>query len=264
MNIQKTFIYRYKKGTSCPLCIYMCDTQAKNKVLIVPLTNISAPNTYKLSVTNQYAALDSYIEILKDDIISPLFIDGKPSNIPISDFNFISECVISDMIQHIQNDAVQNNNSVAMFEGIYQFLKWKWEKLLLNVLPFNKKTTVYENGLYWASLGVNVGSELNKSRPVLIWKKRCNGNNEAAFSYIIIPITSKDKSKKYYMNVPIDVNGRPCYLRIEDMRRINIKRISRPILDNENKIIFIDAKKRNEIMQAIKRFYLFDNMHTNA
>ena len=106
-----------------------------------------------------------------------------------------------------------------------------------------------------------VGSELNKSRPVLVWKKRCNGENEENYSYIVIPITSKDKSKKYYMNIPIDINGRPCYLRIEDMRRINIKRFTRPILNDNKKILFIDNNKRDEIIDAIKKFYIFENQH---
>ncbi len=91
--------------------------------------------------------------------------------------------------------------------------------------------------------------------------KRCNGINEENYSYIVIPITSKDKSKKYYMNVPIDINCRACYLRIEDMRRINIKRFTRPILNDNNKIIFIDNDKRFEIMNAIKKFYIFENQH---
>jgi len=123
---------------------------------------------------------------------------------------------------------------------------------------------VYENGIYWASLGVNVGSELNKNRPVLIWKKHCNGAEEKNYSYIVIPITSKEKKKQYYMNVPLNINGRQSYLRIEDMRRINIKRITRPILDDDHKIIFIDENKREEIIDAIQRFYIFENKHKTS
>ena len=63
------------------------------------------------------------------------------------------------------------------------------------------------------------------------------------------------------MNVPIDINGTTSYLRIEDIRRINIKRISRPILDDRNAIIFIDDDKRKEIIDAIQRFFIFENKH---
>ena len=154
-----------------------------------------------------------------------------------------------------------NFHSNKLFESLYQFLKWKQQKLSLNFTPYKTKTKVYENGIYWAMLGANVGSELNKSRPILVWKKRSNGDNEENYSCIVIPITSKEKSKKYYMDVPIDINGRECYLRIEDMRRISIKRFTRPILDDKNKIIFISDDKRKEIIEAIKRFYIFENHH---
>lgn len=261
LDIKRTYIYRYKDLDNTPLCIYLCNTQAKDRILVVPLTPNPSNTTFKLSVTNQFADLTNYKEIKKSAIISPLFLGSKSVKVPETDLKQIQTFILSDIISKIANDAQINNTSLPLFESIYQFLKWKWQKLLLNVLPYKTKTTVYENAIYWASLGVNVGSELNKNRPVLIWKKRCNGDNEKDFSYIIIPITSKLKSRRYYMNVPISINDRQCYLRIEDMRRINIKRISRPILDDKNNILFIDNDKRKEIITAIEKFFVFDNKH---
>ncbi len=264
MKIQKTYIYRYKDGLETPLCIYLCDIQIKDRILIMPLTEICSGNVYKLSVTRQYADLDNYKEISKDTIISALFLNSKPVRVPESDLKTIQEYIIQKHMLKLSNTAININISTWLFESIYQFINWKYQKFLLNFQPYKRKTTVYENGIYWASLGVNVGSELNKNRPVLIWKKRCNGANEENYSYIIIPITSKQKRKQYYMNVPITINGQPSYLRIEDMRRINIKRITRPILDMENKLIFIDENKRKEIIEAIQKFYIFENKHKTS
>lgn len=261
MGLRKGYIYRYKYNDQEPLCIYLCDTQSQNRILIVPLTEKDEGNTYKLSVTKQYASLDEYKEITTENIIGVLYLKSTPVRVSDADLHTIQHFILEDIMAKICSDVHSSNTSYLLFEALYQFLKWKQQKLLLNTTAFQKKTTVYENGLYWASLGINVGSELNKSRPVLIWKKRCNGENEENYSYIVIPITSKDKAKKYYMNIPIDINGRPCYLRIEDMRRINIKRITRPILNNNNKILFIDNNKRNEINEAIKKFYIFENQH---
>ena len=264
MDLKKNHIYRYRRQSDTPLCIYLCDTQAKNTVLIMPLTEIPSSNTYKLSVTRQYAALDDYCEIYRDRIISPLFLNSKPVSLPPADVEHIQKYIITDIMDDIASIAKANSLTVSLFEMIYQFLLWKRIKLLLNVSPFQKKTTVYENGIYWVSMGVNVGSELNKNRPALIWKKRCAGTDESNYSYIIIPITSKGKNGKYYFNIPIDINGRPCYLRLEDMRRISIKRISRPITDDRGNIIFIDNDKRQEILSALETFYLFKNKHNNA
>lgn len=263
MELKKNYIYRYRDYCGNPLCIYLCDTQTKNRILIVPLTERADGNVYKLSVTRQYADLDNYKEINTGTITSALYLNSSPVRISNSDLQVIQQEILRDVIEKIAFD-VKSNNSSFLFESIYQFLKWKREKFLLNVTEYKKKTDVYENALYWASLGVNVGSELNKNRPVLVWKKRSGGGNEPNYSYIVIPITSKQKNKKYHMNVPIDVNGRQCFLRIEDMRRINIRRFTRPILNDENKIIFISNEKRNEIMQAIKKFYIFENKYTNT
>ena len=66
------------------------------------------------------------------------------------------------------------------------------------------------------------------------------------------------------MNVSIDINGSESFLRIEDMRRINIKRITRPILTSDKKLIFIDEDKRKEILEAIQKFYIFENKHKSS
>lgn len=261
---RKRYIYRYKYNKDTPLCIYLCDTQSKNRILIIPLTESSEGNVYKLSVTKQYADLDNYMEISADNIVSALYLNSKPVAVPNADLAVIHKSILDNLMTKICSDVHASNTSNMIFESLYQFLKWKQQKLLLNYAAYKTKTKVYENGLYWTTLGVNVGSELNKSRPVLVWKKRCNGDNEESYSYIVIPITSKVKSKKYYMNVPIDINGRPCYLRIEDMRRISIKRFTRPILDDNKKIIFISEDKRKEIIEAIKRFYIFENRHKTS
>lgn len=264
MELKKTYIYRYKDGYETPLCIYLCDIQTKGRILIMPLTENLSGNVYKLSVTRQYADLDHYKEIDKNTIISALFLNSKPVQVPESDLKFIQEYIIKNYISEICNNALTSNISTILFESIYQFLSWKHQKFLLNFQPYKRKTTVYENGIYWASLGVNVGSELNKNRPVLIWKKRCNGTDEKDYSYIVIPITSKKKKKHYYMNVSIDINGSESFLRIEDMRRINIKRITRPILTSDKKLIFIDEDKRKEILEAIQKFYIFENKHKSS
>ncbi len=264
MKLKKTYIYRYKDKCETPLCIYLCDIQTKDRILIIPLTENMSGNVYKLSVTRQYADLDHYKEINKDAIISALFLKSKPVQVPKSDLKYIQGYIIKKYMEKISKSALDSNISITLFESIYQFLSWKYQKFLLNFQPYRPKTTVYENGIYWASLGVNVGSELNKNRPVLIWKKRCNGAEEKNYSYIVIPITSKEKKKQYYMNVPLNINGRQSYLRIEDMRRINIKRITRPILDDDHKIIFIDENKREEIIDAIQRFYIFENKHKTS
>ena len=47
------------------------------------------------------------------------------------------------------------------------------------------------------------------------------------------------------------------------MKRINIRRIVGPVLDDKHNILFIDEPKREDIKNAISQFYIFDNQHKN-
>lgn len=261
MKTARTYVYKYNYNSNAGLGIYLCDAQAKNRAVIVPLTDFPTEVCHQLTTLNKFADITGLFEAPKDIFYSPLYLHSQAVKINLKDFETITSKVVTYIMSELNNEMCDHTDSLGHFQDIYQFLMWKKQKFAMNVEPYSSKTTIYENGLYWASLGVNVGSELNKDRPVLVWKKRTGGTNESAYSYIVIPISSRSDNAKYYMNVPIDINGKTCYIRTEDMKRINIKRISRPILDENKKIIFIDNEKREEIKKAIEKFYIFDNKH---
>ncbi|MBT4384199.1 type II toxin-antitoxin system PemK/MazF family toxin [Candidatus Peregrinibacteria bacterium] len=80
---------------------------------------------------------------------------------------------------------------------IKRFLEWIGLKEKLN-LKFCKPPYVNEGDIWWASLGENIGSEINGksdkfSRPVVIYKKLSHG------FYFVIPTTSKIKSGSWYV-----------------------------------------------------------------
>lgn len=51
-----------------------------------------------------------------------------------------------------------------------QFSKWTKEKANLRYNGSLPKFPIYNNFIYWCNLGINIGSEQNKLRPVLILK----------------------------------------------------------------------------------------------
>lgn len=266
----KLNIYRYHDAYtgSDPLCIYLCSLESSTRALIIPLIPSPINNScFKISTTRQFAHIEGCTEIHLNDLILPcLFIDGKPAKINSDDLSAIATYLIDTHIQDfkkiIHNKIKPDSFKSALLEATIHFLLWTKIKYQMSMLDYTHKTTVYENGVYWANLGHNVGAELNKSRPVLIWKKRINQNNESYNSYIVIPITSKHKNATYKMNVPLLLNGRDSFLRIEDIQRISIRRISRPLVDDDKNIIFIDDDKRNEIKEGIKNFLIFDNCYS--
>ena len=89
MDIKLNHIYRYLDNENTPLCICMCRTQSSGVYLIVPLTDSESDDTYKLSITDQYANIGKFKEINVSQIIGPLYLKSKHVKIPINDIVYI-------------------------------------------------------------------------------------------------------------------------------------------------------------------------------
>ncbi len=115
---------------------------------------------------------------------------------------------------------------------------------------------VFKNNLYWAYIGCNIGCEIEKLRPVLIWKEHINKNNPDDNSFFVFPISSKIPSKKYYYNIEIEVNGKTNIVKVNDGKRISIKRIVKPLIDDSTKKTYaISELTIKEIKDAIKMYF---------
>lgn len=262
MNLQKQRIYKYKEADgSQPLCIYMGSSQNNNGYIIVPLVSESTNSTIKLNVTRQYASPDYHKSIKKHQFISPLYINGQYTDVSYEIFKQISHSVINSKLNYIDTQSQQADANFMDFNKIFDFLDWKSKKLSYLIDDSPNSMPIYENGIYWVDLGYNVGSELNKARPALIWKKRLDNRNSKHNSYIVIPITSKDSAKKYYMNVEVKYNNKTCYMKVEDMKRVHHKRIYKPVLDNKKDIVYIDNETRQRVLDAIQKFYIYNNKY---
>ena len=80
---------------------------------------------------------------------------------------------------------------------IKKFLEWMGVKERLHSVDA-KPPLVSEGNLWWASIGENVGSEIDGksrlfSRPVIVYKKLAHG------FYFVIPTTTKIKEGSWYM-----------------------------------------------------------------
>lgn len=105
-------------------------------------------------------------------------------------------------------------------------------------------------------MGCNLGCEIEKLRPVLIWKEHINTKNSDENSYFIFPISSKIPQKKYYYNIEINVNGKKNIIKVNDGKIISIKRIQKPLIDNNTKkTYFIEQQTISEIKDAIKKYF---------
>ena len=76
-------------------------------------------------------------------------------------------------------------NSINTADAI-QFSEWTKEKTNLRYNGQLPKFPIYNNFIYWCNLGINIGSEQNKLRPVLVLKTSKNSP-----ICTVLPLTTK-------------------------------------------------------------------------
>ena len=89
-----------------------------------------------------------------------------------------------------------------------------------------RKPAVHEGEIWWASVGENVGVEINGknanfSRPVLILRKY------NYYSFMAIPLTTKKHDDKRY--ILVEIGGRKSYGVLIQARTMSVSRLYRKI-----------------------------------
>ena len=95
--------------------------------------------------------------------------------------------------------------------------------------------------IYWVDLGYNIGSELRKLRPAILWRSSSDKSMWTA-----IPLTSKHKNDNYYFHYDLS-NSKLGTVRVENLINISLNRIKEPYC----------------ILQIIKKYYAFEEIKDN-
>ena len=128
---------------------------------------------------------------------------------------------------------------------IKRFLEWiGLKERLHNKLP--KAPCVKEGEIWWASIGENVGSEINGksklfSRPVIIYRKLTHSY------YLVIPATTKIKSGNWY--VPYKQSGISANACLQHIRTIDYRRLF-------SKLGELDEADFKEIKDSFVKLYV--------
>ncbi len=152
--------------------------------------------------------------------------------------------MIDNKINKLKNLIKKINNDITL-QVLSSFLEWFYWKVNIH---FNKKISTYNFKkwqIFYVNLWHNIWSELNKTRPCLIYStEKCNWWNNV----IVIPF----KSYKLELNNKINVLVKPsdynllikdCYLSVTDIKSVSKKRILWKIWKIENKhLMAIDSK----------------------
>lgn len=135
-------------------------------------------------------------------------------------------------IKEFKNNIIE---STIQDTELIQRVLWSTEKIKLQN---SKDKYISAKKMAYFNLGKNIGNELEKPRPCIVWKKKnCN-------SYII-PLTTKETKLK----LSIQINNKDTYVKIDKLKMVSNKRLVNRI---NNILPEDDIEKINE---EILNFY---------
>ena len=145
-------------------------------------------------------------------------------------------------IKETENLLKSINNSDAI-----QFSEWTKEKANLRYNGKLPKFPIYNNFIYWCNLGINIGSEQNKLRPVLILRSSKNSH-----ICTILPLTTKRLQDGFWFH--IDLEEIDSTVLVEQLKVVSKIRITNPYRKKGN-LVTISLEDWNKINSQLEELY---------
>ena len=145
-------------------------------------------------------------------------------------------------IKETENLLKNINNSDAI-----HFSEWTKEKANLRYNGKLPKFPIYNNFIYWCNLGINIGSEQNKLRPVLILKTSKNSP-----ICTILPLTTKRAEDNFWFH--IDLEEIDSTVLVEQLKVVSKIRITEPYR-KKGKLVTISQNDWDKINSQLESLY---------
>ncbi len=137
-------------------------------------------------------------------------------------------------------------NSINNSDTI-QFSEWTKEKANLRYNGKLPGFPIYNNFIYWCNLGINIGSEQNKLRPVLILKTSKNSP-----ICTILPLTTKRLEDNFWFH--IDLEEINSTILVEQLKVVSKIRITNPYR-KRGKLVTISQNDWYKINSQLESLY---------
>ena len=262
-------IYNYKKpNEEIGICVYVCDTDDSNEIIVGCIENIDPLNSDYIKMDNglnKVLYLDRYLTLKIESIISPLFVKNNHLSITSKEFQILTTNIYKLLLLKYQNQI--NNTAFDNYDGnsltdiglpeeIIKLLTWNSKKTNLKFQGISPNLIIMEHCIYFAYCGTNIGSEINKLRPVIVWRKHENKENPNNDSYFVFPLSSKKSKRVYKQNVELNIDNKRNKVMINQGRLLSRKRFVKifrdPITD---KVYKLSDDEKESIKNAIKYYF---------
>lgn len=149
-------------------------------------------------------------------------------------------------IQQKFKETTKTLKKVSEKEAI-EYATWIDEKAKIKFEKNIPKFLITNNYIYWCNLGINIGSEQNKVRPVLVTKTKANSP-----ICTILPLTSERMNDTRWYHVDLEEHNSTVL--VEQLRNISKLRIISPHR-LKGKLTKITLNDWNNINAAVIKYY---------
>jgi len=238
---------------------------AKDGRIYIPLTHNNDVNKVvclkvlidvKNNLQNYIHLFDDYFVTYKktrvidiSQLTGPVLdVKGQELSIPLGKRNTVYYAIWEHKINILKNSYKRHYRGESL-----KFIDWTHFKYMLDsskkvnssLLDKNNEIVVKNKCIYWIEFGHNIGCELRKERPAIIWKKFKHDNR-----YFVIPLTSKVKNKNSY----IEISSLNKFASLEHMKLVSVKRIRRPFFDESKSIKKLNKTEIAALKQGLTNF----------
>lgn len=213
-----------------------------NHYVGVPIYSKKRENYLYLESIDKYADINHISDYNRTKINRCIYIKGRPLKLNNKDYNLLIKNCKNSLLSFLNINIIEDIDGIA-------YLKWCKDKYIIS--NKNIKTDKLKQGaIYWVYFGINVGSELRKLRPAILW--RTTGDKKL---WTMIPLTTKKRNDNYYFHYDVECLTEGT-AKIENIMNLSYKRILAPYF-SKNKLSIITKKDYEEISKAISKYYLF-------
>ena len=160
---------------------------SQNHYVGIPVYNENRDNSIYLKSINKYIELSEINDYNRTNIKRCIYIKGKPVKITNKEFDEILLKSKKSFLNYVKDNTSNNPDGIS-------YSKWCKDKLEL-INKDNDITNLKIGAICWVDLGYNIGNELRKLRPAILWRSSSNKK-----MWTVIPLTSKHKEDNYYFH----------------------------------------------------------------
>lgn len=246
VNVKQVYEYNINNDKKWILIIFNI---SKNHYIGIPVYNETVENGIFLKSIRKYAVVDKINDFYRSNIKKCIYVKGKPIKISNEEHSEILLKSKDYFLNFIRNNTKNN------FDGL-SYNKWCKDKLEIINKNVTDVSRLKVGAICWVDLGYNIGNELRKLRPAILWRSSVNKK-----MWTIIPLTSKCMNDKYYFHYDL-MNKKLGTAKIENLINISVNRI-KGLYFVDKKIAIITKKDNDTLIKIIKKYYAFQNTNYN-